>query len=646
MGTGIWAMHFVGMLAMKMPIALSYNPGITTLSGAIAVLASALALHIISPTHLAPRRLFGGGVAMGAAICGMHYTGMAAIPVSPAISYSYVLVAASAAIAIVASTIALWLVFVLCRRKSKNILWLQVGASLIMGVAICGMHYTGMAAAHFVDTSICSTAVTLEKMTLVYGIILTTTLMLSSAIALSVLDAHLVEHRRIATTLTRENEQLFELAHHDHLTGLANRSKLKEHLTNAIHVARRRGRELAVLFLDLDGFKQVNDAAGHGVGDILLKEIGNRLVLAVAPAHGFVARVSGDEFVIVMDGKLGPRLDEQCQAILAAVRQPFPFASDIYEVTASIGGALYPVHGVDARSLMNHADGAMYAAKRSGKNAVLFSENASVRKTAMASDLARAIQTGEFELFYQPIVDAATQQTHGAEALVRWNHPQRGLLTPGDFVPAAEELGLIHSLGDWILDEACSRLAQWQSTGLGYTMSVNLSAVQLQDESFPARVEAILKRHTIAPGHLIFEVTETFAIGRMDACAQALQALHVLGVIVAMDDFGTGYSSLSHLHRLPVGELKIDRSFIKGLPQDKDAFRICEAIVALAHSLKIQVVAEGVETLEQHHAVTQLGCDRLQGYFFAKPMSWADFSAYAERNRPHTPNAGPVWLAA
>jgi diguanylate cyclase (GGDEF)-like protein len=500
-----------------------------------------------------------------------------------------------------------------------------------MGAAICGMHYTGMAAAHFADGSICTTADGIEKVSLVYGVILTTGLLLMAAIGSTILDAHLSEHRKLSTTLARRDEQFSRLAHHDHLTGLPNRSQLKDYLSAALAKAQRHGRGLAVLLLDLDGFKGVNDQWGPAAGDWVLQEISARLEQTVRNSAGFVSRLSGDEFVIVMEASIGPALDRICGSILEAVRQPIVFDSRTCEVTASLGGAVYPVHGADSRSLLIHADGAMYAAKKAGKNTALFSQKASIRATALVGELTRAIQNEEFELYYQPTIDALTGHIQGAEALVRWNHPVRGVLSPAEFIPAAEDLGLIHSLGDWILDQACMRLAEWHSRGLKYTMAVNLSAVQLQDEDFPGRAKAILDKHGIQPGQLVAEVTETFAITGMDACAKALQALRQLGVVIAMDDFGTGYSSLSHLHRLPVGELKIDRSFVNGLPRDKEAMRICEAIVALAHSLKIQVTAEGVETREQQTAVTEFGCDILQGYLFGRPMPWADFSARLER---------------
>ena len=626
MGFGVWSMHFLGMLALKMPIALSYEVGITVLSGVVAIGASAIALHIMGSSTLSVKRLVAGGFVLGAAICGMHYTGMAAIPVAPGIEYDWWLVAASAAVAVGASTVALWLVFFLTqRRKSSKRLPAHIAASLVMGLAICGMHYTGMAAANFAEGSVCASGTPLDKYALAYGVSLAAVVLLAAALGLSVLDAHLHRQRRMTLRLARENRALTHKAQHDHLTGLPNRAQLEERIVEELAHSRGSGRELAVLFLDLDGFKAVNDSAGHATGDYVLREIARRLTTAAGP-QVFVSRVSGDEFVLVVRDHSVAQLQALCSALLSTIQAQIDIESEAYRVSASIGVALQLSPEDDVRTMLSRADNAMYQAKKGGKNSFRLADNP--ESTAMAKELERALCNREFELHFQPTVHAKTLQMKGVEALVRWNHPERGLVLPMEFIPAAEELGFIRELGDWILCEAFARLAQWQKEGQPYSLAVNMSAVQLEDERLPARVAELLTQHAVDPAQLILEVTETFAMKDVERCHRVLSALQDLGIIIAVDDFGTGYSSLSHLYRLPLGELKIDRSFVLALADDDSAAQICGAMIVLAHSLKLTVVAEGVETQAQQTALVKLGCDVLQGYRFGKPMRWSELNVH------------------
>jgi diguanylate cyclase (GGDEF)-like protein len=537
------------------------------------------------------------------------------------------LVALSAVVAIIASTVALWLVFFLTQRRKtagKGSTGINVVAAAVLGLAIFGMHYTGMAAAHFADGSICGSGTALDKYALAYGVSLAAVVLLASALSLSILDAHLTKQREIAMALRQENQALSHKAQHDHLTGLPNRSQLEERLADALEAARAGDMDLAVLFMDLDGFKAVNDSAGHATGDVVLTAIAQRLT-KVAGRDGFVSRVSGDEFVLVLQGLSVRELEQLCVRLLDAVRQPVEAGESAYAVSGSLGIALRLTPFDDVRTMLTRADQAMYEAKKSGKNGFRFADG--VAASSLAKDLERGLRNREFTLLFQPTVDAVTLAVTGAEALVRWNHPERGLVPPNEFIPQAEELGLIEPLGDWILQDALAKLAEWQAAGYEQTLAVNLSPVQLQNEQFPLRVRQLLSQYKIQPEGLIFEVTETFAMADVERCRRVLAELQDLGVLIAVDDFGTGYSSLSHLYRLPVGELKIDKSFVQAIATDAGAEQICSAMVALAHSLKLTVVAEGVETPAQQAALKKLGCDTLQGYRFGKPMTWQELQS-------------------
>lgn len=623
LGFGIWSMHFLGMLAMSMPFELTYDTSLTALSAVVAVLASGLALTIMGAERLTLQRLMAGGAVMGLAISGMHYTGMLAIPVSPGIRYDWMLVGVSVLVAVSASTVALWMVFWLARKRHKYNGVVHGIASLVLGAAICGMHYTGMAAATFQDGSVCSSGTALDKNTVGYGVSLVAVMLLVMALCLSILDRHLSHQRALTQHLSQENEALAHKAHHDHLTGLPNRAQLEERLAGELADAKGGGRELAVVFLDLDGFKTINDSAGHATGDMVLREIARRLATCTSQS-GFVSRVSGDEFVLIIRGRAVPELQALCTTLLGAVQSQIELGGQTYRVSASIGVALQLSPEDDVRTLLSRADRAMYQAKKSGKNAFRLADNPQC--TLLAKELELALRNREFELYFQPMVNARTLAIEGAEALVRWNHPRRGLFGPLEFIPAAEELGFIHELGNWILEEACTKLAEWRSEGLQQTLSVNLSAVQLENEALPGLVSSVVARHGVRPEQLILEVTETFAMTDIDRCDRVLSALTELGFTIAVDDFGTGYSSLSHLYRLPLGELKIDRSFVRTMADDERSAQICGAMVALAHSLKLTVVAEGVETHSQQLALVKLGCDFLQGYQFGKPMPWSELN--------------------
>ena len=427
------------------------------------------------------------------------------------------------------------------------------------------------------------------------------------------------------TALIRYQEQLEYQANYDSLTRLPNRNLLRDRLQHALVVAQRHQNGVAVVFIDLDGFKNVNDSLGHSVGDRLLAVVGDRLARC-ARATDTVARHGGDEFVVV----LTDTSDEQSlivwmERVRATISEPVWLDGTELYVGCSMGASLFPQDGDDAETLMKKADLAMYRAKDMGRNTFQFYQpemNASAgARMNLERRLRRALRDNEFLLHYQPQVDIGTGQIVGVEALVRWRDPEVGLVPPSSFIPVAEESGLIGPLSEWVLREACRQNKQWQDDGLPPArVSVNLSARQFQQRNIANLVTQVLAETGLEPRYLELELTESTIMRNAEEALTMLNELHALGIGLAIDDFGTGYSSLSYLKRFPVDRLKIDRSFVSDIGVSNDDETITSAIIALAHSLKMQVIAEGVETSAQLDFLKERACDEMQGYFFAKPM--------------------------
>ncbi|MDE1166594.1 MAG: EAL domain-containing protein [Pseudomonas sp.] len=625
MGVGVWSMHFIGMLAFSLPIDLGYDLTITLLSLLIAILSSGFALWLVSQPSLPLLQLCLGSLIMGAGIAGMHYTGMAAMRMEPGIDYHPVLFLDSLIIAVGASAAALYIAFRL-RHAQPNVRLARAGAAVIMGIAITGMHYTGMAAASFPEGSFCGAAGNgLTGKGLDYLVLITSLAVLGITLLTSILDARLeARTAELANSLTLANRELTQLALHDNLTGLPNRVLLADRIGQAIQKVEQKGGCFALMFIDLDGFKPVNDAFGHHMGDQLLRAVAERLRKSL-PGQDTLARIGGDEFVLLV------RLEEPNDAPSVAanqvnlISQPFSVAEQSLQISASIGIVLYPGNGEDAAELLMNADAAMYHAKSAGKNGYSFfdgSMNTNARKQLqLLQDLRVARQRGELRLHYQPKFDASSGQPVGAEALLRWQHPEMGLLAPDKFIDLAEKTGLIISIGDWVLDEACRQMRLWSLQGYGHwRIAVNLSALQFCHAGLVDSVSSALAAHHLSANNLTLEITETTAMNDADASMTVLQKLSDMGVDLSIDDFGTGYSSLMYLKRLPANELKIDRGFVRDLEQDSDDAAIVSAIVALGQALGLRIVAEGVETDNQQNFLTQLGCDSLQGYLLGHPL--------------------------
>lgn len=435
-------------------------------------------------------------------------------------------------------------------------------------------------------------------------------------------------------------ERIQYLAYHDGLTNLPNRVMFNDLLHRAIAQARRQSKSIAVLFIDLDRFKSINDTLGHASGDELLKVVARRIQGSVR-ASDVVARLGGDEFVVLLDDiREHKKVATVVRKILSSLGQPLELLGQEFRMTASIGVSLYPDEASDEHALMKNADTAMYRAKEDGRNTFRFfsgeMDTQTFERAALESSLRRGIEKNEFRVHYQAKIDARTGKICGMEALVRWQHPELGMVPPSRFIPVAEETGLIIPLGKWILREACRQNRQWQKDGLPcLRVAVNLSARQFADKGLVKDVRAILAETNLPASFLELEITESMVMHDLPKALDILSALKRLGVWLAMDDFGTGYSSLSSVKRFPIDVIKVDKSFIRDIPSDADDKILTETIIRMAKSLKLTVVAEGVETKEQVDFLQQHACDEYQGFYFSKPVSAEEFTTqWSERLAP------------
>ncbi|MCU5774484.1 EAL domain-containing protein [Erwiniaceae bacterium BAC15a-03b] len=624
MGIGIWSMHFIGMLAMSLPMVMSYNASLTALSMVIAIAASIFALWIVCYGELPLLRLCIGALVMGSGVAAMHYTGMAALMFQPGIVWNWGWVACSILIALGASGAALWLAFNL-RNRSAHTGWLRAGAAVIMGIAIAGMHYTGMAAANFPQGS--HTAhYGVNSNWLAILVMVVTLAILGITLLVSMLDARMQARTSIlASSLAEANRELAQLALHDNLTRLPNRILLEDRLDQAINKATREKSQFALMFMDLDGFKAVNDAYGHHIGDNLLIAVTERMTANMTD-HYTLARLGGDEFVLLIEIDDPNDAASVADMLVKAVDRPFEISRYELVVSLSIGIAVYPGDGADERELLFNADAAMYHTKNNGRNGYNFFQPSmntiAQNQLQLINDLWLALDHQQLRLFYQPKYCAPHGPIIGFEALLRWQHPERGLLAPDVFLPLAEKTGIIVNIGNWVIDEACRQLRIWHLQGHSHwSVAVNLSALQFEQNNLVETVVSALNTHQIPAELLTLEVTETTAMRDPDESVRILTELTQLGVKASIDDFGTGYSSLLYLKRLPASELKIDRAFVNELQADTEDATIVSAIVALAQSLNLKVVAEGVETSEQQAFLTGLGCNTLQGYLLGRPIS-------------------------
>ncbi len=425
-------------------------------------------------------------------------------------------------------------------------------------------------------------------------------------------------------------DEIMHRASHDQLTKLPNRSLMMEHLAQALSRARRNETLVSVMFLDLDGFKAVNDNLGHHAGDELLKTVAKRLHKAVRGSD-IVCRLGGDEFTVVLeDVHIIEEVILCAERIIRELAEPYILDDAEVSVTASVGVSVFPLDGEELDSVMTNADAAMYAAKEEGKNKYRLYDNSLDRRNAekmqLRTELRHALERKQFELYYQPKLDFQTGRIHGLEALLRWNHPEQGLLPPGKFLPLLEDSDLIRSVGAWVIEEACRQNKKWQDDGLRpVCVAVNVSPRQFVDQSFASRVEKVIVSSGLSPQLLELEVTENVLLKDDKHSLKILHDLKDIGIRLAIDDFGTGFSSLTYLRRFPIDTLKIDRSFVQTMLVDRENSAIVTAVTALAHGMRLRIVAEGVETEEQYGYLHALRCHEMQGFLFSKPIPATEF---------------------
>ena len=634
MGTGIWSMHFVGMLALRLPIPLGYALWPTLESLLVAIATSLFALWLVSRPAPTQARLALGALLMGLGIAWMHYAGMAALRMRPAIDYAPSWVALSIVIAVGASWAAL---FIALRMRSRaRPLAQRLAAAAVMGLGIVGMHYTGMAAARFAAGSVCTAATGggIGAEWLAAGVLLLAVAMMAVVLVISLfeqrLQARLLRRRNttLSASLDGARKELFHASRHDPLTGLPNRQLSHERIEQLLQQCRATGLGCAVMTLDLDEFRHINSAFGPQAGDAVMVDVAEQLRRQL-PDGGLVGRLGGDQYVIAL-----PLADDAAAAplaerILMAVNTVRVDERDM-RVTASLGLALYPAQGATAPQLLAHAETATRHAKQAGRNrharfAAWMSADAE-QDRRLLEDLRQALVAAQLSLHYQPRVHGDSGLVTGAEALLRWRHPVHGPVPSARIIRLAEQHGLIDVIGRWVLDEACRQMRCWHDAGHpGWQVSVNLSGLQLGSPCLVEEVRRVLQRHELAPSRLVLEVSENAVTRDADAAIAVLRAVAALGVGISIDDFGTGFSSLLQLRRLPATEIKIDRAFVMALEDSDEDVVVVSAIVALGHALDMEVVAKGIETPGQRTYAERLGCDHLQGYQLGRPVGPESF---------------------
>ncbi|HET9045982.1 MAG TPA: EAL domain-containing protein, partial [Casimicrobiaceae bacterium] len=439
--------------------------------------------------------------------------------------------------------------------------------------------------------------------------------------------------RTMQNGIASRETRIMDLAYRDTLTGLPNRAKFNDRLEAAIATAAPYATPVGVLLMDLDNFKYVNDTLGHSIGDLLLREVAARLRAAVTIEGAVVSRLGGDEFAVLLPGSNAGEARQVAREVLLALEVPMNFEGHDVDVRASTGVAAFPDHGLDRATLMRRADVAMYAAKRNNVGSLIWHERYeqhSHERLSLISDLRKAIDNDELLLMYQPKVSLSTNGEHFVEALVRWQHPSRGMVPPMEFVPFAEQTGSIRAVTHWVVAHAVAQCAEWRRAGLAINVSINISARDLMDAELPVRFASMLEQNDCRAQWIALEITESAIFEDAGHAIENLQLLHSLGCRLAIDDFGTGYSSLAYLRRLPLNELKIDKSFVQRMARDASDAVIVRSTIDLAHNMGLDVVAEGVEDETTLERLRALGCDMVQGYFLCRPLVAADVAEWLQ----------------
>ena len=630
MGSGIWSMHFVGMSAVTYPFPALYGEGMTAISWLAAVVVSALVLLAASREAIAPLGFVVCGLVGGIGATGMHFIGMRAMLVAPAPTTNPSWVVAAALAATVGATTTLVLFNRLRGLDGGARIRRQLLAALVFGISLAAMHYLAMASTSFANGSVCVTRAGLSVDGLGKAVSFASILGLSLIFVVVVLERRAdFRAKQIHGSLALVREELEFVTFNDPVTGLPNRLVFDDRLHQAVARCERSGGSLAVLAVNLDHFATVGLQA-DGQGALLLRAAAEALCGA-ARDEDTVASIGFDRFLVIV---------ESGDAAAAAMQIVERFATRLRDpaiaCTASVGITLFPQDGGRAE-LVSNADIALRSAQRDGGNGFRFFEmamdEAARSRNRWLADLRQAIGNGELALHYQPKVYARDAMLAGVEALLRWHHPLHGLISPAVFIPLAEQYGLIDALGGWVIDEAARQMRAWSDEGLRVPVAINVSPWQLRRPGLADEIIATLRAYDVDAALLTCEVTESGAMRDAAASTAIFERLGAAGILIAIDDFGTGYSSLAQLRRMPVRQLKIDRSFIADLVQSADARAIVAAVVQMSHTLRLDVVAEGVETEEQRRVLFDLGCDEFQGFLFARPMPAADLVVRL-RDRP------------
>lgn len=659
---GIWAMHFIGMLAFQAPIEIQYDLPITLFSLLIALLASWLAMYTLSHAQPSLVLYLKTALLIGLGIAGMHYVGMAAMQSRATAYYEPSLFALSIAIAIGASFAALWVAGYLREGSGMAHQLLKYSAALILGAGIFSMHFTGMAALQLVlpEGNLPATPVDTSQLQLGLTVALIILLILSSAISAALFDKKLQNKendlRRVNALLSQLDQArmaLQQVANYDALTNLINRRGFNQIFAEKLSQKTTEGGMLAVMFLDIDHFKRINDSLGHDAGDALLKVIANHIKGSVRSHEDVVARFGGDEFCILISLRDRDEARNMAQRIMAKMKEPIELAGRRMVMTTSIGISLFPEDGSTCEELLKHADLALYQSKGAGRNGLHFFssslKNRATLELQLEEELRHALrEENGLTLYYQPIFELKTGRVTKLEALIRWQHPIRGLLTPDSFISIAENNGLIAELDNWVLRRACKDLGELSKHGCeDLKIAWNCSPLNLAREELADEIENALRTAGVAPERLELEVTENALMGNIADTLVLLRQIRALGVSLSIDDFGTGYSSLAYLKRLPLNTLKIDRSFILDIPKATADMEIVQAIIVMAHTLHLQVVTEGVESLEQYEFLERSGCDFIQGYLLSRPVPLDELRPVLEEinQRKQSHSVNPLILA-
>jgi len=623
---GIWSSQIIGIAAEPLAFPLGYDGADSLTAWAVSLAVGLVGLGAVSGKIATHVRVGLGAVALGTGVVAAHVLSFNALGLQPGVDWQMLSLVAAVSGACGGCMLALGAFFRAGNRsKPPTVPW-QMTAALVLGATLVVSQQLVAGAAGLGTQTGSLHADRIGSTTLALFASVGSILLLVVGLILSILEA------RLRRSLRRAESELQRRSFRDGLTQLPNRLMFEGTLAQAVQQADASGERMAMLFIDLDGFKPVNESLGHHMGDLMLREIAARLKRFARPDDR-VAHLGGDEFLMLIRGN--PSEEDAvtfAERMQGQIGEPCKMNGREAAVSSSVGIAMYPEHGA-MQDLIAHAEAAMRAAKSGGGASHCFFEPRMVSGARdqfdLLRDLRRALAEGQLHLLYQPKVHAPSGEITGAEALMRWHHPQRGVVAPTVFIPIAERFGLIGAIGNWLIDEACRQAGQWRDEGLRMRVAINLSAHQLRHADLADRIDAALKRHRIHPYLLTCEITESVAMEDASNAIRMVERLGAMGVNISIDDFGTGYSSLAYLRKLRAGELKIDRSFVMDLAGSADARAVVDAVVKLAQALGLKVVAEGVETEAQHEILRALGCHELQGFLFARPMSAMALSAWA-----------------